>query len=190
MIEKLKEWSGVVALIAIILFLAFGGKEATFGTVNTGCHSTTTCLTDLFVSGESLSGQLTIGYTGTLANGNVAETGTTLNRVDTGTCYLDPAGTTIAASTTISIDCQATAMVSTTVGAALPGVTTGDFVAGLMLSTTTSANGSNGGLSVLGASASSTPGFITVLLANYTGTTYTWPLVGSASGTASYLITH
>lgn len=104
-----------------------------------------------------------------------------------GPCYFAPSATTIAASTSIAVDCQATAGVAAAGESALAGVLNNDNIQ-ITLSTTTARSGvgSSGSLVVGGASASSTPGYITVWLWNQTGTTYTWPTVGSASGTAYY----
>jgi hypothetical protein len=120
----------------------------------------------------------------------LSSTGTTLNRINAGTCYVLPYATTIAASTTAAVDCQATALIyntNTTRAVALAGVTAGDnVVANFATSTAASTFGS---ISISGASASTTPGYITLLVENLTGTTYTWPVTGTASGTASYIVT-
>ncbi len=192
MIKTIKEWSGLVALILIIVIQFFGGATAAvFGTVNTGCHGSTSCLTDLFVSGETLSGQMTVGYTGTLAAGSVTETGTVLNRLDAGTCYIQAYATTIAATSTAKVECQGTAAVggiTTALDAALTGVTTGDNVQ-VRLATSTAGTTSLG-LNVTGASASTTAGYIELYIANMTGATFTWPTTGAATGTASYWVSH
>lgn len=128
------------------------------------------------------------GYTGVF-DVSGSGTGTQFQRMNGGTCYFAPPASTITASTSISIDCQGTAMFSTTAQSALTGVTTNDNVI-LTLSTTTAGTSNNSlGLVVEGASASSTAGYITVRLGNLTGTTFTWPTTGSASGTASYFVT-
>ena len=123
--------------------------------------------------GMSVTGGTTIGSTGTL-----------INNETWGNCYIKAYATTIAASTTAAVDCQANAAVSANGIAPLPGVGTNDSVQ-VELSTTT-ANQPFGGLDLLGASASSTTGYITLLLVNSTGATYTWPVTGTATGTASY----
>ena len=63
----------------------------------------------------------------------------------------------------------------------------GDAVA-VTLSTTT-AGTLYMGLQVAGASASTTSGYITVRLTNMLGDTFTWPLTGAATGTATYIVT-
>lgn len=134
--------------------------------------------------------QLPIKTSGSLtATGGtvIGSTGTTLNNVTTGTCYMAPSGTTIAASSTGTVDCQATAAVSKSGESALIGVQSGDHVV-VTLSTTTASN-TYLGLTVIGATASSTNGYITLLLSNETGQAYTWPTTGTASGTASFITT-
>ena len=120
-------------------------------------------------------------------------TGTTMTRINTGTCYIKPYATTIAASTTAIVDCQGRAAVGTITGptTALTGVSDGDFVV-LTLSTSTARTGGvsiGSGLSVVGASASTTAGYIQLVVNNGTGDTFTWPVTGAASGTASYIAT-
>jgi hypothetical protein len=130
------------------------------------------------------------------SHGDVAigSAGTNIDRLNTGTCYIKAYATTIAATSSAVVDCQATAAVSASGIGALAGVTFGDAVAA-QLSTTTAlgapigvATPRMGGLVIRGASASSTAGVITLLIGNETGDTYTWPLTGSATGTASYIV--
>lgn len=187
MIQKVKEWSGVVALVAILLFLGSDYTNKTnLGAVTTTCQGTTTCLTDLFVTGEELQGSATVGYSGTLNEGNVTRTGTTFTRLNGGTCYIKAYATTIAASSTAQVDCQATAAVSANGIAALTGVTFGDSVIAT-LATSTAGTASNG-LVITGASASSTAGYVTLYISNLTGTTFTWPVTGTATGTVHYFV--
>lgn len=117
----------------------------------------------------------------------VGTSGTTVTRINTGTCYIKAYATTIAATSTASVDCQATAAVSASGISALTGVTSGDVVS-VNLATST-AGTTFGGLILAGASASTTDGYITLRLTNLTGTTYTWPVTGTASGTATYIVT-
>lgn len=117
-------------------------------------------------------------------------TGTSIARINAGVCYLRPYATTIAASTTAKVDCQATILWNAGVAAptALTGVTLNDNVVA-ELSTTTAGTVSDG-LSIIGASASSTSGYIELYISNNTGGIYTWPSTsGLASGTASYIVT-
>lgn len=139
-------------------------------------------------SGASIfSGAIT--NSSTFAQGS---SGTTINRVNTGTCYLAPTAATVAASTTVAVTCQATKAwnAAGTFGvSALSGVTMNDNVV-LTLSSTT-AGTTFLGLQVSGASASTTSGYIIVHLTNWTGNTYTWSTTaGVASGTASYIVTN
>lgn len=146
----------------------------------------------------AIEGPTTFGILGTTqikigtncANGFKYSTcsGTAVNGLNTGTCFLAPSATTIAATTTVSVDCQATAGFAAAGTSALTGVTSGDAVQ-FMLSTTTAGATGPGGLVATSASASTTAGYITVRILNLTGTTFTWPTIGSASGTAYYLVT-
>lgn len=120
--------------------------------------------------------------------------GTAFTRMNGGQCYFTPSSATIAASTTVNIDCQATAGIWSGAVSALTGVASGDNVV-VTLGTTT-ASGSTGtaklgmGLALGGCIASSTSGFITCQLDNLTGGTFTWPTGNqAASGTASYFVT-
>ena len=111
---------------------------------------------------------------------------TQINELNAGTCYIWTYATTIAASSTALVDCQARAGVSAAGGgSALTGVASGDFV-NVTLATTT-AGSTFMGLNVIGATASNTAGYIQLRLVNLTGDTYTWPTTGTASGTASYI---
>ncbi len=176
--------SALTALVVVGLFTMFWpAASQKFGAVNTSCQGSTTCFTDLFASGEALASQFTVGFTGSVNSGNVTRTGTTLNRLDAGTCLIKPYATTIAGSTTAQVDCA-----SATLAGLVPltGVTFGDSVLAT-LSTTTSGSTSAGGLVITGAAASTTAGYIVLSLDNLTGGTYTWATTGTASGTASYL---
>lgn len=184
---------GVVAVvIAIVIGYLVLHQNNSFGSVSTNCSGSTTCVTDFFATGEALLGQLSIGYTGTLASGTVTRTGTTLNRVDAGTCFIKAYAATIAASTTAQVDCQKTAAVDASGISPLTGVTYGDAIqASLSTSTAnTAVGGTTGGIRLTGVAASSTSGYIVLLLRNDTGTTFTWPTTGSATGTAYYLATN
>lgn len=121
-------------------------------------------------------------YVGTIANAPSKVS----NFAFGASCFLAPSAATIAATTTVSVDCQATAGWSAAGTSALGGVSSGDAIQ-FELSTTTAGASGPGGLVVTGASASTTAGYITVRLLNLTGTTFTWPTTGVASGTASYL---
>ena len=112
--------------------------------------------------------------------------GTAISGLNTGKCYIQAYATTITASTTATVDCQATAAVggiTTANDVALTGITSGDSIVTMFATSTPSAFG---GIVIIGATASSTAGYITLSIENLTGTTYTWPLTGTATGTVSY----
>lgn len=117
-------------------------------------------------------------------------TGTAVNQINTGFCYVKAYAATIAASSSATVDCQATAAVDVStgrIGSALTGVQKGDAIIGATFSTTTSGvSGVGGGIVVVGSSASSTNGYITLNVANLTGATYTWPTNLTATGTVQY----
>ncbi len=176
----LLKWAGVIALIAVIVLAAilFFPKQtkASFGAIG---HM----LAENYDPYLRANG----GFYTNLPM-DLGLNGTAINRLNTGQCFFAPSGTTIAASTTVPVDCQATAFISTTAEAPLQGVTLGDAVV-VEMSTTTSGSVSNG-ISDTGCSASTTQGYITCEVSNTTGATYTWPTTGSASGTASYFVSH
>lgn len=128
----------------------------------------------------SASGQTTLGTTGT-----------PFTHLNNGTCYIQPYAATIAASSSASVDCQATQAtggLTTAKDTALTGVFSGDTVIGTLGSTT--AGTTFGGLDLLYTAASSTNGYITFEVFNQTGTTYTWSTTAAASGTATYILIH
>ena len=177
-------WAVGTVIVAILLAgMFFGSKAVTkaFGSAAAGI----TNLTGLSIISMD-------GYTG-MFDVSGSGTGTQFQRMNGGTCYIQAYATTIAASTTALVDCQATAAVggiTTANDTALTGVTFGDNVIA-NLSTTTAQSGTTGnlGLVVTGVSASTTSGYITLKIANMNGTTFTWPLTGAATGTASYFVT-
>lgn len=149
---------------------------------------------DLTVSGST-------AFSGTVANsGAVTNTsswtlgssGTALTRINSGTCYILAYATTIAATSTALVDCQATALiynVNNLRAAALTGVTFGDpTVASLSTTTATTAGTTFGGLVLEAAMASTTAGYIQLQISNLTGATFTWPVTGAATGTATYIV--
>lgn len=126
----------------------------------------------------------TTGGTNFTGGSVIGSSGTTINNETFGFCYIKAYATTIAASSTGVVDCQANAAVSANGIAPLTGVNSGDVVQ-IELSTSTSGT-TFMGIDVIGASASSTNGYITLIVQNSTGATYTWPTTGTATGTASY----
>lgn len=190
--NKIHEWvnTGLIACLFVSVLLVGGNNQSAISPDNSlgGAGGTR------FPHGVSVG-------TNTLPTGSgflIGTTGTEITRFNSGTCYFNPTATTMAASTTVDIDCQATAAVgvpNSLTASALTGVTSGDKIQ-ITLSTSTAAyNGTTattgGGLIVVGASASTTPGYIRLRLFNAMGTTYTYPVqaVGgvNASGTASYI---
>jgi len=145
--------------------------------------------------GTRMQNGLCVGSTCSVTQNDmtIGNSGTALERVNTNECYFAPSAATIAASSSVTVDCQATAAWHASGGSALTGVTSGDNVV-VMLSTTTSSR-SDGtvlagqGISITGCSASTTAGFIPCRVNNLTGTTYTWPTASAASGTASFIVT-
>ena len=183
--KTLKEWSGVIALLAIIL---------TWIVPSPNMFSATGTRMPNGISADSTSpsaGQVrgtTFTVTGATTLGS---SGTSLTQVNVGTCYLLAYAATIAASTTATVTCQGTAAIwnlNQVLATTLTGVANGDFVLAQLSTTTASVSGSVfGGLVLEGASASSTAGYITLRVYNNTGAIFTWPLTGNATGTASYI---
>lgn len=99
--------------------------------------------------------------------------GSRIGPVITSTCSLIAPSFTVTASSTAVMDCAVT------------GVVTGDGVFA-QFATTSAAFG--GGWSIAGASASTTSGFITLLVANGTGATAVIP--ASVASTTKYIILH
>lgn len=180
-----KNGLALVALVIAIIacFLAAGNGKTVFGNV------VDTSYFDYFQATTGF--QLGSGLTFFSSSGiKVNSTSTTIGRMNTGTCYIQAYATTIAASSTAKVECQGTAAVGgiTTVNdTALTGVTTGDYVQTRLATST--AGTTSLGLNITGASASTTPGYIEMYIINSTGTTFTWPTTGAATGTASYFVT-
>lgn len=110
-------------------------------------------------------------------NGFGTCTGTPLAQVNAGACSIQASSATIAASTTATVDCQAGTQ---GVDVPLAGITAG---AGVQLTQGTTTPTTYQGLDVLGASASTTAGYITLKLFNGTGATFTWTPTASSSFT-------
>lgn len=91
-------------------------------------------------------------------------------------CYVLAASQTISASSTATVDCQASSVGAP--GVALPNVLAGDRV---FASLGTTSPTTFQGLSIIGASASSTAGFVTLNVFNGTGATFTWTAAASSS---------
>lgn len=121
--------------------------------------------------------------------GNGVAGGTTLAALNMGTCNLYQYVNTIAATSSITTDCVNTSSAGfgTTGGlVALNGVQSGDKVFAT-LATSTSVASALGRLTVMSAIASTTNGYITVVLSNLSGTTYTFQ--PTTASTSLYYIT-
>lgn len=203
--EKVLQWSAiaVIGVLALVGLYKSPVKKlpSSYGTTTGGNMLAEQYIPYVLYNGgyntaKDINTSSFLGGTGTFQFGSA---GTTFTRDNSGTCYFIPTATTIVASTTQTVDCQATAAVGNpnATGSALAGVTSGDVVQ-IQLSTSTASYNSTTltnapqGLTVVGASASTTAGYISVRLFNGFGTTYTWPVgvIGgvNASGTASYFI--
>lgn len=122
-----------------------------------------------------IANTLTVSVGQTFTGGAVfGAMGDTLNQANFGFCNLKPSITTIAASSTVAVDCGGSANGST----ALNGVIAGSVVQ-LQFSTTTPTTFE--GIGIQGVSASSTSGFITALVYNGTGATFTWTAAATSS---------
>lgn len=99
--------------------------------------------------------------------------GTQVNGINFGQCYIRAYAATIAASSTAVVDCG-----GGTGFTALNGVTTGDTVQAQFATTTPTADL---GLDIIGASASTTPGWLSLVVSNGTGATYTWTAAASTT---------
>lgn len=176
------KYSGVVALVIIAILTGkalISSNGVSFG--STSCDSYT-CFTYLEVIND-LKIDATATYAGlaSFTGGvKVGSSGTTVNGLNYGICYIQASATTISASSTVTVDCQASTSGANT---ALTGITAGDTVF-VKFATTTSTTFA--GLSVLGASASSTSGYITMKVYNGTGGTFTWTSGASTTNYVAY----
>lgn len=147
--------------------------------------------------GITNSGVLTqSGATAFTSTVTVGSTGTAFSTLAGRQCYIRPYATTVPASGTATVDCQATPgwnAAGTDGTTALSGVTAvSNIVAGL--STTTAFNLAstsatflvNAPLDIVGVSGSSTSGFITLQVQNASTSPYVWPVGKNASGSAFF----
>lgn len=194
--DKIIPAIAVLALLGVCFLWATAPKIPQTGTQNFGATAAGNLLAENYIPYVLYNGGYSSAKDLYITGGiTFSSSGTTFTRQNDGQCYLAPGVATIAASTTISIDCQATQAPggsATYTTSALTGVILGDNVL-VQLSTTTAQtatqSGSGSGLSISGASASTTSGYITLRLYNGTGATFTWPVGSAASGTASYFVT-
>lgn len=126
-----------------------------------------------FSSTATFTGAVTMAST-TITSHKTGQTGTQTSGANWGSCNILSSSNTISATTTATVDCAG----GTGNGTALAGITAGDNVT-LQQGTTTSTVWQ--GMTILGASASSTSGFITLKLYNSTGGTFTWTTAASSS---------
>lgn len=103
----------------------------------------------------------------------IGQKGTDIKAVFTGKCSLIAPSFSVVASTSVAMDCVA------------PGVVKGDTVLAMFASSTASATGP--GWELVGASASTTSGFITFNITNGTGVTAIIP--NSLASSTQYLVT-
>lgn len=146
--------NNIVGLIAIVIALfAFGVRSGaiSFGGVTTGTA---------FPHGISIGNPAVLGVNPT-----------NMSKFMFGTCPLIASNYTVAASTTVAMDC------------AITGVTSVDGVFGQFA---TSTQIGQGGWAIRGASASTTPGFITFSVVNSTGASNTIP--ASIASTTKYIV--
>lgn len=179
--------------VVLLIIAAFFGYRFTHPSITAG-DASTSFPNGLTVGGGTYAVSPALAITGnTTVSGTfaVGSAGTSVTQLNTGTCYIQPYATTIAASSTANVDCQATAAIgsptNTAVDTPLLGVRNLDNVVASL--STTTAGTTFEGLDLIGTSASTTNGYITLRLSNATGGTFTWPLTGTASGTASYVST-
>lgn len=140
----------VIAVVAMFLPILPDGQSA-FGAITTGTN---------FKYGISVGNTSSLGVAPT----NIA-------KILGGTCSLIASSFTVAASTTVPMDCAITGVVST------------DLVFGQFA---TSTQIGQGGWAVRGASASSTAGFITLTVVNSTGASNIIP--ASIASSSKYII--
>lgn len=114
----------------------------------------------------------------------IGATGSQINKIIEGQCVVFTNTATIAASTTATYDCDATSTATTNTEVAITGIQKGDYVV-INNATTTGVYATGTGLDTVGVVASSTNGYLSILFANQTGGTFTWPT--TASTTISFI---
>ncbi len=160
----------IIGLIVIVGgFVLLRSHSGTPGMLGAAANVTTIGNPWAFTNTVSFSGALSL-----LSSLKIGSTGTAITRENGGFCNIQAGANTIAATTTQTVDCVLASPANT----ALTGVTAGDRV---FLSQGTTTPTTAEGLTILGESASSTPGYITLKLFNGTGTTFTWTAAASSS---------
>lgn len=115
-------------------------------------------------------------------NGFGVCTGSLVSQANFGQCFIQAASQTIAASSTQTVDCQAG---TAGINSPLAGITAGG---GVQVTLGTTSPTLYEGLQIRNASASSTPGYITLNIYNGTGASFTW--TAAASSSPIYQFTH
>src|SRR3990167_5299160 len=104
----------VAGLVAGLVVAVVGGNNANLGATGTRFPNGLSADTTSPNVGQVRGTTLTVTGAATLSTSViVSSTGDTITRLNTGTCYLRPRATTIAATTTATVECQATAAVRT-----------------------------------------------------------------------------
>lgn len=178
--NKIHEWVNTGLLIAIVAILVLVGGNQSGQVPNTYGNAGTR-----FPHGVSINTATPPSSNGFI----IGDNGSEITGLNMGTCYIAPYASTIAASSTVVVDCQGTAGWdaagdTVTGSSALSGVVSGDVINAFLA---TSTAGVYGGIHIAGGIASSTAGHIELRITNFTGTTYTWPTTGTASGTAYFV---
>ncbi len=168
MIDYIKQnHLGLIIIVWLVLSSLIGG----FG-VGAVARDTTT-ITNPFNFTQGLT-----STTGTFSGAvTIGSSGTAMSRMNFGECNIHASANTIAATSTVQVDCQSGTGTQTAISD-LPAWTAGDA---MFLTMATSTNTTVEGLSILGVNASTTAGFITIDLFNGTGTTFTWTANASSS---------
>lgn len=162
-----------IAIIAFLVIQALSGGSASFGAVSA---DTTTVGNPWIFSSTGLGKGVSMAST-TITAFKVGLLSNQKSRVSSGSCTIRSDTNTIAASSTKQVDCQGGAVITTAL-ADIPAWALGDTTFVSMSSSTPT---TFAGLTVLGTSASTTAGYITVNLYNGTGTTFTWTAAASSS---------
>lgn len=177
MIEKIKEWAGVIALVAILLTWLIP-SPTDFGAGTRFPNGISADTTAPSAPGEIRGADLVLTDDLDIAGDvQVGSSGTAITRLNGGKCNIWDESPTVAASSTSIVSCQA----GTLTLSALTGVAVLDDV--FVQPSTTTFNGLpvSGGVFVVGASASTTAGYIDVTVYNGTGAAYTWTAAATTS---------
>lgn len=157
--EFIQKWSGVVALVILAIMGAMNvAPQQSFGGAACNGGNCTDYDAVNVSEGYYVDDVLVMNGSGILAGPS------------TGTCSLIAPSFTVAASTTVSMDC------------AITGVVSGDIVFAQFATSTTAGNG----WAIDGASASTTSGFATLRVTNWTGASSVIP--ASLASSTKYFI--